>query len=70
MSWRPSASVAALRARADLLHRIRAFFGSRGVLEVETPALSRRAVTDVHLASFSTTYDGPGAAESSVSMLL
>jgi lysyl-tRNA synthetase class 2 len=62
--WAPSASLEALRARADLLRRIRAFFADRGVLEVETPALSRRAVTDVHLASFSTLYDGPGASES------
>ncbi|HVR30712.1 MAG TPA: EF-P lysine aminoacylase EpmA, partial [Thermoanaerobaculia bacterium] len=58
----PSASLDVLRARADLLHRIRRFFRSRGVLEVETPALSRRAVTDVHLASFSTLYTGPGEA--------
>jgi lysyl-tRNA synthetase class 2 len=57
----PSASVGALRARADLLDRIRRFFAARGVLEVETPALSQRAVTDVHLDSFSTRYTGPGA---------
>jgi lysyl-tRNA synthetase class 2 len=57
----PSASVDVLRARADLLSRIRVFFQARGVLEVETPALSRRAVTDVHLSSFSTLYTGPGA---------
>ena len=59
--FEPSATLEVLRARADLLERIRAFFRARGVLEVETPALSRRAVTDVHLASFSTRYRGPGA---------
>ena len=58
----PAASLDALRARADLLHRVRDFFARRNVLEVETPALSQRAVTDVHLASFSTLYRGPGAA--------
>jgi lysyl-tRNA synthetase class 2 len=59
--WGPSASTGVLRARAELLARLRAFFHARGVLEVETPALSRRAVTDVHLDSFSTLYVGPGA---------
>jgi lysyl-tRNA synthetase class 2 len=58
--WAPAATTAVLRARAELLQRLRAFFTARGVLEVETPALSRRAVTDVHLDSFSTLYAGPG----------
>jgi len=43
-----------------MLERIRAFFSARGVLEVETPALSRAATTDLHLASFATSYHGPG----------
>jgi lysyl-tRNA synthetase class 2 len=34
-----------------MLAAARAHFASRGVLEVETPALSRAAVSDVHLAS-------------------
>lgn len=46
-----------------MLERIRSFFASRGVLEVETPALSRAATTDPHLASLATRYRGPGAAE-------
>jgi lysyl-tRNA synthetase class 2 len=36
----PSAELGTLRARARMLARIRAFFAERGVLEVETPALS------------------------------
>lgn len=59
-SWRPTAELATLRLRAGLLARVRAFFTARGVLEVETPALSAAAVTDPHLASFAVRYTGPG----------
>lgn len=58
--WRPSAPLANLRARADLLARIREFFAARGVLEVETPILAAAAVTDPHLASLQVRYTGPG----------
>jgi len=50
--WRPAASLAVLRLRARLLERIRAFFQARGVLEVETPCLSRAANPDPHIESF------------------
>jgi lysyl-tRNA synthetase class 2 len=50
--WRPSASPETLLIRARLLQRIRAFFQAREVLEVETPLLSRAAVTDPHIESF------------------
>lgn len=49
--WQPGASFEALAARAHVLHRLREFFASRGVLEVETPILARAASTDVHLES-------------------
>ncbi len=58
--WRPSADLHALRLRAELLARIRAFFAARKVLEVETPLLSAAAIPDPHLASFATVYSGPG----------
>jgi lysyl-tRNA synthetase class 2 len=45
-----------------LLTRIRSFFADRGVLEVDTPALSRASGTDPALESFSTVYNGPGPA--------
>ena len=41
----------ALRTRARMLARIRAFFAARGVLEVETPALSSAGVSDLALDS-------------------
>lgn len=50
--WRPTASLANLKLRAELLKKIRAFFEARGVLEVDTPALSHAGATDRHLASF------------------
>lgn len=58
----PAVTPDMLRLRAGLLQRIRAFFSDRGVLEVETPVLSRAATTDPALNSFSTQYRGPGFA--------
>ncbi|WP_075182764.1 elongation factor P--(R)-beta-lysine ligase [Pantoea sp. 1.19] len=62
-SWQPSAPIANLLKRAKILRDIRAFFADRGVLEVETPAMSQATVTDVHLFPFQTRFVGPGAAQ-------
>jgi len=51
MDWRPTASLPTLRLRAELLACARSFFAERGVLEVDTPALVRHAVTDRHIHS-------------------
>ncbi len=58
--WPPTAPLAALRQRADVLARIRAFFAARGVLEVETPLLQHATVTDPQLASWRCSAAGSG----------
>lgn len=60
--WQPSASLRCLQQRADLIRKIRQFFGERAVLEVETPTLSQATITDVHLHTFKSHFVGPGHA--------
>ncbi|CNE76863.1 elongation factor P--(R)-beta-lysine ligase [Yersinia nurmii] len=62
-SWQPSAPIANLLKRAAIMAEIRRFFADRGVLEVETPAMSQATVTDIHLSPFETRFVGPGAAD-------
>jgi len=50
-TWRPSATLAALRRRAAALAGTREFFRARDVLEVETPAMVNAPVSDVNLGS-------------------
>jgi lysyl-tRNA synthetase class 2 len=51
--WKPGASRETLRLRARVLRDIREWFWSRGVLEVDTPALSAAVATDPNIESFS-----------------
>ncbi|WP_413740040.1 elongation factor P--(R)-beta-lysine ligase [Sodalis sp. RH14] len=62
-SWLPSAPIANLLKRAVVMTQLRRFFTDRGLLEVETPAMSQATVTDIHLVPFQTHYVGPGAAQ-------
>ena len=57
-TWLPSASVDALRLRASVNRRIRDFMLERGVLEVETPVMSRAGNTDPNIASFPVEFSG------------
>jgi elongation factor P--(R)-beta-lysine ligase len=49
--WKPTASNASLRRRAQALRATRDFFFARNVLEVETPAVVNSPVTDVNLCT-------------------
>lgn len=44
-------NVEILAARARLVDRIRDFFSTRGVLEVQTPAITEAGITDLHIES-------------------
>lgn len=57
-NWQPSAPIANLLKRAAIMAEIRRFFSDRGVLEVETPAMSQATVTDIHLFPFQTRFVG------------
>jgi len=57
--WRPTATLDALRQRAELLTRLRRYFAGQGVLEVETSLLSSACIPDPHIPAF-TTRPGPG----------
>lgn len=58
MPWQPTADVANLRLRAQILRKIREFFDERGYLEVETPVLARCGVTDAYLSNIKTQIRG------------
>lgn len=52
VEWVPSCNFEMLAARARLYNEIRCFFRELNVLEVETPILSGRTVTDPFISSF------------------
>ena len=56
--WQPTASIDALRKRAEALASIRTFFNARRYLEVEPPIMGRFGVTDVYLANMIVSFRG------------
>jgi lysyl-tRNA synthetase class 2 len=56
--WRPGAIDGALQLRASVNRRIRAFMAERGVLEVETPMMSRAGNTEPNIESFAVDFAG------------
>lgn len=64
--WRPGASLAMLRRRAELLASLRQFFSDLGVNEVDVPVLARSTVTDSNIQSISAeVYGGSGYLQTS-----
>ncbi|MFT6834829.1 MAG: lysyl-tRNA synthetase class 2, partial [Francisellaceae bacterium] len=55
IDWQPTAEIKMLKKRAAYIEKIRAFFKERNVLEVETPLLSKYAVTDPYVNAISAT---------------
>ena len=62
MSWRPSAALERLEARAALVDGLRQFFKARGSLEVEVPAIAPAPASDPWIDSFQVT-DPAGMAQ-------
>ena len=56
--WKPSASLDMLQKRAALLAAIRAFFAEKKVLEVDVPAITATAVTDINIDSLQVGFAG------------
>jgi len=54
IDWQPAATLASIHRRAQLLECIRRFFAHRGVLEVDTPALSSATTVEPHLQAMTT----------------
>lgn len=53
--WRPTATLAALQRRAQLLAATRHFFDERGFIEVQTPVLSSESIVDRYIDPVATT---------------
>ena len=52
--WQPNASIETIKKRAVLLQQIRHFMSQRGIIEVDTPILSRYCISDPYIQSMVT----------------
>ncbi|MFP6805951.1 MAG: EF-P lysine aminoacylase EpmA [Pseudomonadales bacterium] len=57
-TWRSGASPGVLAARSELLHAIRGYFYQQDVIEVETPTLGSRGVSDLHIENIQFVHQG------------
>lgn len=62
--WEPSASLAVLRQRANILKMIRDFFAKQNVMEVETPLMCHTSVTDPFIQSIPALFQSQSFEES------
>lgn len=53
-TWKSDITISNLKKRALIVKNIRIFFDNRNILEVDTPAISNRTVTDVNISPFYT----------------
>lgn len=60
LAWQPTATIAMLKFRADILNKIRTFFSDRDILEVDTPLLSKGTITDPNIISLESFIHGSG----------
>lgn len=63
VSFRPSATFSVLRKRAEVIQEIRQFFRARDVLEVDTPLLSAKTVTDPYVIGIPAIFKQDGLQE-------
>ena len=70
MSWQPTMDWHYAKQRANVLTKIRSFFLTRNVVEVETPIFSHSTVTDAHLDAFTTQYHFSEASHCDESVVL
>ncbi len=61
--WQPTATIAMLRRRAELLSQIRSFFDQRGFFEVQTPLLSRESIIDRYIDPIAVEVQAAGSSD-------
>jgi lysyl-tRNA synthetase class 2 len=62
-SWQPTATIERLKQRANIITKIRHFFETRDVLEVETPLMCHYTITDPHVVGIPAIYSELGSHE-------
>jgi lysyl-tRNA synthetase class 2 len=61
VTWQPTATIAHLKKRAEIIAKIRQFFRERDVLEVDTPLMSHYTITDPHVVGIPAIYTALGS---------